>query len=631
MTPAAPGAGGGTVEVTPATLDITDLAPGAVVAHDVTVTNGSGVPVLVTVTRTEEGALFAGDAPLTLATAWTTTGPSCDGAPVVGADERADLALRVALPEDAGNEYQGLAGRSVVTVTATELPGGTCPGPGVVDPDPGPGSPGGPGGGTPDVPGPGGVGGRRRRRAGRAPGRRRPRAHRRAGRLPPAHRGPARLRGRRPAAPPAHHRAPLRGVVVTTPTVPATPTARRRSLAAAAAGTVLVVLAAVAPSTARFEDAGAVAADLATADDAPLLFTGGVEAGDAHSIGWTDDGELYAWGRNREGQLGNGTAEPGDGPGQHHPARVRLPDGRRVVDACAGADATIALTADGGVYTWGGSSDGVGGTWANNTPTPHRVTELDDPADPVVRVEAGAYFYLALTANGRLFSWGVVDNRLGRPVGPGGANEPPQPVTAQALQDRVVVDASAGRFHAAAIADGEVVVWGTAPLGNSAGTLVAGVVGTPVEVVAGRDTTLVRTAEGRVFQTEGTVATEVDAIPPADGIAVSSPALAGSASSSWAWRGLPSGGRALYAWGDNTYGQLGLGTAETSPVATPRMVGVPAGSTPLRVAAGGAHALFESTSGQYAATGRNHLGQLGDGTTDPRNTFALVIPLSRWP
>ncbi|HYQ76998.1 hypothetical protein [Cellulomonas sp.] len=159
MTPAAPGAGGGTVEVTPATLDITDLAPGAVVAHDVTVTNGSGVPVLVTVTRTEEGALFAGDAPLTLATAWTTTGPSCDGAPVVGADERADLALRVALPEDAGNEYQGLAGRSVVTVTATELPGGTCPGPGVVDPDPGPGSPGGPGGGTPDVPGPGGVGG----------------------------------------------------------------------------------------------------------------------------------------------------------------------------------------------------------------------------------------------------------------------------------------------------------------------------------------------------------------------------------------------------------------------------------------------------------------------------------------
>jgi hypothetical protein len=49
---------------------------------------------------------------------------------VVEAGARAALALHVRLPADAGNEYQGLTGSAVLTVTATELPGGVCPSPG---------------------------------------------------------------------------------------------------------------------------------------------------------------------------------------------------------------------------------------------------------------------------------------------------------------------------------------------------------------------------------------------------------------------------------------------------------------------------------------------------------------------
>lgn len=150
---AAPGAGDGSIVVTPATLDVTDLAPGAAVARDVEVTNGSGVPVLVTVTRTQEGALFGGHAPLDLTTSWTTAGPTCDGVPVVAAGGHADLEVRVELPAAAGNEYQGRTGSAVLVVTATELPGGECPEP----PAPGPG-PGGPGGGADGGgPGTGGV------------------------------------------------------------------------------------------------------------------------------------------------------------------------------------------------------------------------------------------------------------------------------------------------------------------------------------------------------------------------------------------------------------------------------------------------------------------------------------------
>lgn len=406
--------------------------------------------------------------------------------------------------------------------------------------------------------------------------------------------------------------------------------ALRRAAALTASVATLVAAAAVAPSTAGYADSGAVGTALTSAQDGPLLFTGGVEAGDAHSVGWTAEGELYAWGRNREGQLGIGSAEPADGPGYPTPQRVRLPDGRVVVDACAGADATIAVTEDGEVYTWGASSGGVGGTWGNNTPEPRRVAELDDPADPVARVEAGGYFYLALTEGGRLFSWGLADGRLGRPVVAGDGNAPPQPVTARDLHTREVTAASAGRFHGAAIADGEVVVWGTTATGSSTGAVVTGVVGVPVEVAAGRDVTLVRTEDGRVFQATGTQATEVTGMLAVDGVAASSPALTGTTSSFWAWR-TRDGARTLYVWGDNASGQLGLGAGQPAHVDAPRNVGLPVGSYPLRVAGGGAHALYESTTGQYAATGSNELGQLGDGTRDSRDMFVAVIPLSRWP
>jgi alpha-tubulin suppressor-like RCC1 family protein len=421
------------------------------------------------------------------------------------------------------------------------------------------------------------------------------------------------------------------------PLAPATP----RLVALAAAAATLTSLAAVTPSTARFEDAGAASAVLLAAEDDELLLTGGVEAGDGHSIGWTEEGELFAWGRNREGQLGIGTAEPSDGQGYPRPVRVPLPAGEQVVDACAGADATIALTedADGrrSVFTWGGSSGGVGGSWANNTPSPQRVAALEDPDDPVVQVEAGAYFYLARTAAGRLFSWGLADNRLGRPVVAGDPNAPPREVTAQLLHssDVEVIHASAGRFHSAAVTDdGRVVVWGNQQTGNSGGAVVTGIVGVPVEVAAGRDATLIRTADGRVFQTTGTHATEPTtsvgaSIAPVDGIAVSSPVAAGSRPSYFAWRGAASGSRTLYAWGDGSSGQLGY-SIPVDHIAHPTMVGLPIGSVPHRFAAGGAHTLYESTTGQYAATGLNDLGQLGDGTRDGRSLFVYVIGLSRW-
>lgn len=87
--------------------------------------------------------------------------------------------------------------------------------------------------------------------------------------------------------------------------------------------------------------------------------------------------------------------------------------------------------------------------------------------------------------------------------------------------------------------------------------------------------------------------------------------------------GLGSDGR-TYAWGRNGQGQLGdPGTPpfdQDAPVVTP----VPAGATFTRVEAGNLHTVALTSDGRLYAWGSNSSGQLGDGTTTSRNAPTLV-------
>ncbi|MEV5575446.1 Ig-like domain repeat protein [Spirillospora sp. NPDC052269] len=81
--------------------------------------------------------------------------------------------------------------------------------------------------------------------------------------------------------------------------------------------------------------------------------------------------------------------------------------------------------------------------------------------------------------------------------------------------------------------------------------------------------------------------------------------------------GRASDGR-VFAWGDNTYGQLGDGTTTASP--TPVETRLPAGVTIKQVAAANYYSLAVATDGRVFAWGNNFYGQLGDGTTFNRDT-----------
>ena len=79
-----------------------------------------------------------------------------------------------------------------------------------------------------------------------------------------------------------------------------------------------------------------------------------------------------------------------------------------------------------------------------------------------------------------------------------------------------------------------------------------------------------------------------------------------------------------WSWSDNTYGQLGLGTtnAQSSPMS---VVGI---SNIAKIASGGQHTLFLTQTGGLYGCGLNNYGQLGDGTTLSRSLPVAVSTLA---
>jgi hypothetical protein len=79
----------------------------------------------------------------------------------------------------------------------------------------------------------------------------------------------------------------------------------------------------------------------------------------------------------------------------------------------------------------------------------------------------------------------------------------------------------------------------------------------------------------------------------------------------------------LWAWGVNTYGELGIGT--TTPSYLPVRVSALAGDGIIQVAAEGYHTLALDSNGTVFAWGINGEGEVGDGTTVNRSLPEIVV------
>ncbi|MBI0136407.1 InlB B-repeat-containing protein [Bifidobacterium sp. W8120] len=291
--------------------------------------------------------------------------------------------------------------------------------------------------------------------------------------------------------------------------------------------------------------------DRNTYPDLPKDFTYlQVSAGTNHSLAVGSDGNAYAWGYNYYGQLGDGTSTTD----RHAPVRVKTPDRKTYPDlpkdftyvqVSAGEWYSLAMGSDGNAYAWGYNYYGQLGdgtsSYSQATPvrvkTPDRKTYPDLPKDfTYVQVSAGGYYSLAMGSDGNAYAWGNNNNgQLGdgttsaSQTTPVRVKTPDRNTYPDLPKDFTYMQVSAGYDHSLAVgSDGYAYAWGWNYYGQLGNNTSSGYSFVPVRV---------RNPANPTDTSKGLQATQVS----------------GGYDHSLA---VGSNGNA-YAWGWNSYGQLG--------------------------------------------------------------------------
>lgn len=196
-------------------------------------------------------------------------------------------------------------------------------------------------------------------------------------------------------------------------------------------------------------------------DGNPLSSVSNIAAGYVSSVAIKADGSVWAWGQNREGEVGNGITTKVD-----YPVQVKDVSGNALsgfTAASGGYYYTLALKADGTAWAWGYASMGIlgnnnTGSAARNFPSP--VAVLDNTGaqlSSIAQIDAGEDQSVALTRSGTVWAWGAPGQ-----VGDGQVN---------------------------------VVAYVAKPLNDSAGSRISGV----TQVSSGKDHSLLLKSDGTVW------------------------------------------------------------------------------------------------------------------------------------
>jgi alpha-tubulin suppressor-like RCC1 family protein len=349
---------------------------------------------------------------------------------------------------------------------------------------------------------------------------------------------------------------------------------------------------------------------------------------------------VLAWGYNAFGQLGNGTTTTESTT----PVNVALPSEVKVTQVRAGCEHTLALTSKGHVLAWGNNDDGElgDGTTADSF-TP--VSVLIPGGTTITAVRAGCNFSLALTSKGHVLAWG--DNTDGQ-LGIGSTAGSATPVRVMLPGHTKVTAISIGQFFSLArTSKGHALAWGDNIIGQLGdGTTTSRDIpvrvqlpaGAKVKAVAGGAAFGVAVTSAGLFawgdNSDGQLGDDSTASSdtPVKAVLPLSLPQAGHLRAAFAGcshtLALFSGG-AVLAWGFGQDGQLGDGSGRSSNV--PVRVMLPAGATVRAISAGCSTSYALTIKGHVLAWGDNTLGQLGDGSTSSHSDTPVRADLpSGW-
>ena len=304
-----------------------------------------------------------------------------------------------------------------------------------------------------------------------------------------------------------------------------------------------------------------------------------VSAGGYSSCVILSDGALKCWGKNNNGQLGDGSTADRDTP-----TAINLGSGRTAKAVSVGYAHTCAILDDDSLKCWGSYANGrlgLGGTITSDQQTPAAV---DLGAGRTAKaIAAGHSHTCAILDDDNLKCWGANNNSQ---IGDGSTTErnTPHPVALGGTATAKAVDV--GNNHTCAILDGDSLrCWGF----NGSGRLGDGTDtsrNTPTTIDLGTG----RTAKAISLGSNFTCAILDD--------------------------------DSLKCWGSNTDGRLGIGggSAQYSPTA----VALGTGRTASAVSLGTSHACAILDDGSLKCWGNNGSGQVGDGTSTGRNAPTAI-------
>ena len=280
----------------------------------------------------------------------------------------------------------------------------------------------------------------------------------------------------------------------------------------------------------------------------------GAAFGPFHGLAVTASGSVYSWGDNYFGQLGTGNTAS-------LPSPVLIPGLANFTQVAAGDEHSLALKNDGTVWAWGGNQSGqLGDGTKVNRAAPMQVSGLPN----IIAIAAGARHSIALAADGTVWAWG--SNEFGQ-LANATMTDNSQPAAVSGLSG--VVGVVSGRQHILALkADGTVWAWGDNHAGQlGLGTTTMVIAPQPVSALAGIKTLAAGSNHSVALDSSGTV----------------------------------------WVWGANDVGQLGTGDNVAS--ATPEALDL--GGDVYAVAAGYDHTIILNDDSTRWAWGLNRFGQLG--------------------
>jgi alpha-tubulin suppressor-like RCC1 family protein len=187
-----------------------------------------------------------------------------------------------------------------------------------------------------------------------------------------------------------------------------------------------------------------------------------ITCGERHVIARTKSGLLYSWGDNCCGQLGDGTI-----CNRNKPRVIISLEHLNIIAVSCGAYHILALTQDGELFGWGYNRIGQVGNGQNKTNEWSPVEIKHHSNIKFVMISCGYHHSLALSSNGKVYSWGYNEyGQLG--IGQYSNQEIPQHVIQ--LNNISIVKIVCGRYHSLFLAsNGDIYGCGrnsSAQIGN---------------------------------------------------------------------------------------------------------------------------------------------------------------------